>query len=90
MQTHDGKAALFYDDLVKDRIVVLNFMYLSCKGTCPATVHSLVKVQKRLGARVGDRGLLDRFRMRIELHDRLPPELSGLRIGLITDNPPPA
>lgn len=53
VQSHDGKAALFYDELVKDRIVVLNFMYLNCAGACPITVHNLVKVQRRLAKRIG-------------------------------------
>ncbi len=54
LQTHEGRAALFYEDLVKDRIVVLNFMYLNCEdGACPITTHNLLHVQKRLGARVG-------------------------------------
>lgn len=54
LQTHEGRAALFYEDLVKDRIVVLNFMYLDCEdGACPITTHNLLQVQKRLGARVG-------------------------------------
>jgi protein SCO1/2 len=53
VQTHDGKAALFYEDLVKDRIVVLNFMYLNCAGACPITTHNLIRVQRRLGARIG-------------------------------------
>jgi protein SCO1/2 len=54
LQTHEGKAALFYEDLVKDRVVVLNFMYLNCEdGSCPITTHSLLQVQKRLGKRIG-------------------------------------
>jgi protein SCO1/2 len=44
----------FYEDLVKDRIVTLNFTYLNCEdGSCPITTHNLVHVQKRLGSRVG-------------------------------------
>lgn len=33
LSTHDGKTVRFYDDLVKDRIVIVNFMYTSCAGT---------------------------------------------------------
>jgi len=52
--THDGKAVRFYDDLVKDRKVVINFMYTTCAdGTCPITTANLVQVQKLLGDRVG-------------------------------------
>ena len=53
VQTHEGKAALFYEDLVKDRIVVLNFMYLSCEDTCPTTLHTLMDVHTLLRPRVG-------------------------------------
>ena len=53
VQTHEGKAALFYEDLVKDRIVVLNFMYLNCESTCPTTLHNLMDVHTRLKSRVG-------------------------------------
>jgi protein SCO1 len=54
VHTHDGKVLRFYEDLVKDRIVTLNFMYLNCEdGSCPMTMHNLLRVQKRLGSRVG-------------------------------------
>lgn len=53
VQTHDGKAALFYEDLVKDRIVVLNFMYLNCESTCPTTLHTLMDVHTLLRPRIG-------------------------------------
>ena len=53
VQTHEGKAALFYEDLVKDKIVVFNFMYLNCETTCPTTLHTLMDVNLRLQPRVG-------------------------------------
>ena len=30
--THEGKAVHFYDDLIKGKIVLINFMYSTCKG----------------------------------------------------------
>ena len=33
LSTHNGKMVRFYDDLVKDRIVIVNFMYTTCTGT---------------------------------------------------------
>ena len=30
LQTHDGRTVSFYDDLIKDKIVALNFMYCGC------------------------------------------------------------
>jgi protein SCO1 len=48
--THEGRTVRFYDDLVKDRLVVLNFMYTRCAdGTCPITSANLARVQKLLG-----------------------------------------
>ncbi|NJL28528.1 MAG: hypothetical protein HC897_11885 [Thermoanaerobaculia bacterium] len=31
LRTHEGKTVRFYDDLVKDKIVMINFMYAECK-----------------------------------------------------------
>ena len=53
LTTHDGKKVKFYDDLIKDKIVLINFMYVKCEGICPGTTANLVKVQKLLGDRVG-------------------------------------
>ena len=53
LTTHEGKKVKFYDDLLKDKIVIINFMYVKCNGTCPGTTANLVKVQKLLGNRVG-------------------------------------
>jgi protein SCO1 len=32
LKSHDGKLVRFFDDLVKDKIVMINFMYATCKG----------------------------------------------------------
>jgi len=53
LTTHDGRQVRFYDDLVKGRIVVINFMYADCAGVCPRMTSNLVRVQEMLGARVG-------------------------------------
>jgi protein SCO1 len=53
LTTHEGKRVKFYDDLLKDKIVIINFMYVKCQGICPGTTANLVKVQKLLGNRVG-------------------------------------
>jgi protein SCO1 len=51
--TQDNRSVRFYDDLVKDKIVMFNFFYVSCTGTCPASTANLVKVQQLLGSRIG-------------------------------------
>lgn len=51
--THEGKKVRFYDDLIKNKQVMINFMYASCEGSCPITTANLVKVQEALKGRVG-------------------------------------
>ena len=51
--THDGKEVRFYDDLIKDKVVMLNFFYALCGDVCPAVTANLVEVQKLLGDQVG-------------------------------------
>jgi len=51
--TQDGKKVRFYDDLVKDKIVIINFTYTRCAGVCPGITSNLVRVQRLLGDRVG-------------------------------------
>jgi len=55
LTTHEGKQVKFYDDLLKDKTVLLNFFYTACvaEAICPLTTANLVEVQKLLGARVG-------------------------------------
>jgi len=51
--THQGKSVRFYDDLVKDKKVVINLVYTRCQGICVPVTANLVRVQKLLGGRVG-------------------------------------
>jgi len=51
--THEGKKVRFYDDLIKDKIVVINFMYAKCEGICVPITKNLKRVQNLLGKRVG-------------------------------------
>lgn len=53
LTTHEGKKVRFYDDLLKDKIVMINFMYAKCEGVCPGITANLVRVQKLLAPRVG-------------------------------------
>jgi protein SCO1/2 len=50
---HTGARVRFYDDLVKDKKVIINFMYVKCDGICVPVTTNLARVQKLLGARVG-------------------------------------
>jgi protein SCO1/2 len=53
LTTHTGRQVRFYDDLVKDKKVIINFMYVHCEGICVPVTRNLVKVKKLLGNRVG-------------------------------------
>jgi protein SCO1 len=53
LRTHDGAKVEFYDDLIKGRTVLINFMYTRCRDDCPLTMATLAQVQRRLGARSG-------------------------------------
>jgi protein SCO1 len=51
--THDGKEVRFYDDLVKDKVVSLNFFFAECDEVCPTVMGNLSEVQRILGEKVG-------------------------------------
>lgn len=51
--TQDGKEVHFYDDLIKDKIVTINFFYAKCEGICPTVTANLAKAQRILGDKVG-------------------------------------
>jgi protein SCO1/2 len=55
LRTHEGREVRFYDDLIKDKTVLLNFFYVNCTGEnlCPMATANLVKVQEFLGNRAG-------------------------------------
>jgi protein SCO1 len=52
-RTHENREVRFYDDLIRNKHVVINFMYTRCEGSCPITTANLAKVQKMLRQRVG-------------------------------------
>jgi cytochrome oxidase Cu insertion factor (SCO1/SenC/PrrC family)/mono/diheme cytochrome c family protein len=51
--TQDGTKLRFYDDLIKEKIVLINFIYTNCPDICPLTTARLVQVQEKLGEAVG-------------------------------------
>ena len=53
LTTQEGKKVKFYDDLVKDKIVVFNMFYAKCEGICSPVTRNLARVQNLLGDRVG-------------------------------------
>lgn len=43
----------FYDDLIKNKVVMINFMFTSCTSLCPRATANLAKVQAELGDHLG-------------------------------------
>src|SRR5688500_13057027 len=53
LRTHRNQAVRFYDDLVRDKVVVISFMYTRCAGRCPLTIAAVRQMQEALGSRAG-------------------------------------
>lgn len=51
--TQDNKPVRFYNDLLRDKVVLINFMFTTCQGVCSPMTANLIKVQQYLGDRVG-------------------------------------
>jgi protein SCO1/2 len=49
----DGKILRFYDDVIKGKVVSINFMFTSCSDSCPLETAKLRKLQKLLGDHLG-------------------------------------
>lgn len=52
VSTHEGTNVRFYSDLLKDRIVVINFFYTNCP-TAQTSLSTLFRVQQSLGDALG-------------------------------------
>ncbi len=53
MITQDGKKVRFYDDVIRGKVVAINFIYTSCQDVCPVDTAALRRVQKLIGAGMG-------------------------------------
>ncbi len=51
--THEGTSVRFFDDLIRGKVVVINFIYTTCPDSCPLETARLAEVQRILGDRVG-------------------------------------
>ena len=49
----DGRAVRFYTDLVKDRVVAVNFVFTTCTTICPPMGANFARLRKLLGDRAG-------------------------------------
>jgi protein SCO1/2 len=53
LRTQANETVRFYDDLVKGKTVLINFMFTGCTTLCPRTTENLAKIQQALGDHVG-------------------------------------
>ena len=53
LRTQDGKEVRFYDDLIRGKQAVINFMYAECHGACPLVTQTLKKTYTQLKDRMG-------------------------------------
>jgi protein SCO1/2 len=67
--THDGTRVMFYDDLVKGKVVTLNFFFAKCDEICPMVTANLAKVQRLLGADLGTKIFMYSFTLKPEEDD---------------------
>ncbi|HEX2162526.1 MAG TPA: SCO family protein [Thermoanaerobaculia bacterium] len=51
--THEGERVRFFDDLIRDKVVLFNFIYTSCPDTCPMETARMLEVSGLLGDRLG-------------------------------------
>lgn len=48
IQDQNGKSLKFYSDLVKDKVVAVNFVFTTCTTACPSLTATFRKVQQQL------------------------------------------
>src|SRR3989449_11763861 len=53
LTTHLGKEVRFYDDLIKGKIVTINFMFTTCPKVFPRITENPGEVRKRADHRLG-------------------------------------
>src|SRR5262245_56688554 len=51
--TQDGKSLQFYEDLIKDKVFVISFLFTSCRDICPLAASRLAELQEKLGDSFG-------------------------------------
>ncbi len=53
LTTQHGERVRFYEDLVRDKVVMINFMYTTCPLICPGMAAQLSRFNDLLGERAG-------------------------------------
>jgi protein SCO1/2 len=53
LRTQDNEEVRFYDDLIRGKQCVINFMYAECHGSCPVVTQTLKTIYRELKDRMG-------------------------------------
>jgi len=53
LTNENNQKVLFYDDLLRGKVVLINFIYTACSGICPLSTANLIQVQKGFGNHLG-------------------------------------
>jgi protein SCO1/2 len=53
LTTHEGKKVRFYEDLIENKCVMMNFMYARCQGICSPVTANLRRAQILLEDHIG-------------------------------------
>ncbi len=53
LRTQDNEEVRFYDDLIRGKQCVVNFMYAECHGSCPVVTLTLKTIYRELKDRMG-------------------------------------
>lgn len=52
--SQDGERVRFYDDVLRGKVVLVNFIFTNCQAACPLMTRNLTLVRDMLGDQVGD------------------------------------
>lgn len=53
--SQDGQRLRFYDDILKDNVVVVSFIFTNCQGACPLMTRNLTMIRDMLPGDLGER-----------------------------------
>jgi cytochrome oxidase Cu insertion factor (SCO1/SenC/PrrC family) len=53
--SQDGERLRFYDDVLKDNVVVVSFIFTNCQGACPLMTRNLTMIRDMLPDHLGKR-----------------------------------
>lgn len=53
--TQDGERVRFYSDVLRDQVVLINFIFTHCEGACPMLTHRLTQVRDLMGSEEAQR-----------------------------------